>query len=160
MHRAVKFSGIWPTPHSSGAGPVRALVVRQLFLDAQLSFLEESDGRKIRHRAAQFIGKFTFKAIVFELQCAEMRLFHKGVSLSFAPRGCGSPPVPDSVTMGSLQLSSKHIKLILRSACVKLCGQMIPCRDQLGRDQQATRGDGRVNEEEMKKRLDVLQTEP
>jgi hypothetical protein len=36
---------------------------------------------------------------------------------------------------------------------------MIPCRDQLGRDQQATRGDGRVNEEEMKKRLDVLQTE-
>ncbi len=77
----------------------------------------------------------------------------------FAPKGCGSPPIPDSVADGSLQLSSKHIKLILRSACVNLCGQTIPSRDQLGRDQQATRGDGRVNEEEMKKRLDVLRTE-
>ena len=134
-------------------------MVREYFLNTQLSFLEELDGRKIRHRAAQFIGKFAFEAIMFELQCAEMRLFHKGVSLSFAPRGCGSPPIPDSVTGGSLQLSSKQIKLILRSACVKLCGQTIPCRDQSGRDEQVALGGGRVNEEEMKKRLEVLRTE-
>ena len=108
--------------------------MRQLFLDAQLSFLEELDGRKIRHRAAQFIGKFTFKAIMFELQCAEMRLFHTGVSLLFAPGGCGSPPVPDSVAEGSLQLSWKHIKLSLRRPCVKLCGQMILGSDKLGSD--------------------------
>ena len=35
-----------------------------------------------------------------------------------------------------------------------LCGETIPCRDEL-----AATGDGRMNEEEMKKRLEVFRTE-
>ena len=74
--------------------------------------------------------------------------------MSFAPKGLRIATGSDSVTGGSLQLSSKHIKLTLRRACVTLCDKAIPCRDEL-----AATGDERVNEEEMKKRLEVFKTE-
>lgn len=41
---------------------------------------------------------------------------------------------------------------------MKLCDRAIPCRDKLAPVRQY-RGDERVNEEEMKKRLEVLRTE-
>lgn len=64
-------------PPPNRQGPARqTLVVCQFFLDAKLSFLEELEGRKIRHRPAQFIGKLAFEAFMLELQCADMRLFH------------------------------------------------------------------------------------
>lgn len=107
----------------------RALVVRQFFLDSELSFLEELDGRKIRYRPAQFIGKLAFETGVLELQCADMRLFHTGVSLSFAPRGLRISTGPDSDTGGSLQLSWKHIKHILQVASLMRCDRAIPRRD-------------------------------
>ena len=58
-----------------------ALNVRQLFLDSQLSFFEQLDRPQVRHWPTLFIRQLAFKSGVFELQCTDMRLFHRGFSL-------------------------------------------------------------------------------
>lgn len=51
-------------------------------------------------------------------------------------------------------MSDKHIKVILRSTCVATCGKRIPHRDETAR-----LGYRRLNEDEMRKRLEALKIE-
>jgi hypothetical protein len=59
----------------------RPSVVGKFVLDSQLLLLEQLDRFKVRQWVAHFFGNPAFQSGVFDLQCTDMRLFHRGFSL-------------------------------------------------------------------------------